>query len=76
MPIDITKVSLKDKDLAAEIMHRRLIDSQEFHSCLNCANWAPRGDSRASEVCLLYKATPPAEVILFSCASWEPDIPF
>ena len=49
MSVDLAKVSPSDLDTAREIMHRRLIDSQEFHSCLNCDHWRPNGDSKAAD---------------------------
>ena len=76
MSVDLAKVSPSDLDTAREIMHRRLIDSQEFHSCLNCDHWRPNGDSKAADECGLYNMRPPAAVIVFSCDNWCPDIPF
>lgn len=59
-------------------VHRDLIARQVFRSCLNCLNFQPANPKRdAKESCLLYKAMPPAEVVVFSCGpGWEADIPF
>lgn len=77
MSVDLTKVSQKDLAIAQEIMHRRMIFTQDVHSCLNCENWRPNGDSKGVEECALYNMRPPADVLVFSCGiSWMPDIPF
>lgn len=63
---------------AYQALHKDLILHQKFQSCLNCAHWqpAPKGTAQG-EVCLLYKARPPAETVVYSCGpGWEGDIPF
>ena len=77
MPVDMKKVSQKDRAIAQEIMFRRLISGQEIHSCLNCVNWSRNGLPPSDpEECIKYGALPPAETIVFGCDFWEPDIPF
>ena len=63
---------------AYQALHKDLIFHQRFQSCLNCVHWypAPKGTAQG-EMCLLYKARPPAETLVYSCGQgWEPDIPF
>lgn len=63
---------------AYQVLHRDLIYFQRFRSCLNCVHWQPgqKGSSQG-ETCLLYKARPPAETVVYSCGQgWEADIPF
>lgn len=55
-----------------EKVHRFLIASEAFKSCLNCDHW----DAKV-EQCKKYNARPPAETIVFSCGNaWEAFIPF
>lgn len=44
-----------------------------YQNCLNCTNWKYEKD-----ICGLYNAKPPAEIIVYSCSSYEDnqDIPF
>ncbi len=44
-----------------------------YQNCLNCKHWKPTDD-----ICGLYKAKPPTEIIVYSCPSYEDDmdIPF
>ena len=63
---------------AYQALHRSLIRHQTFQSCLNCINFqpAPKGTAQG-EMCLLYKARPPAETLVYGCGpGWEGDIPF
>lgn len=76
MPIDMTKASRRDRELAAEIFLHDLISAQVVRSCLNCAAWAPNGAAKAAELCLKFNATPPAQVIVYACEMWDADIPF
>ncbi len=39
-----------------------------FQSCINCIHWKIDAD-----VCGLYNAKPPAEIIVFSCPSYADD---
>lgn len=53
-------------------VHRFMIKSEAFPSCLNCDNWR-----EADETCKLYNARPPAQVVVYSCGQqWVADIPF
>ena len=68
---------------AIDKLHRRLVDHQLVRSCLNCRhfgsndNLGPGDPHGTPEICGIYKARPPAEVIVYSCGpSWESDIPF
>jgi hypothetical protein len=51
--------------------HKEMIDGQIFRSCLNCDHWGSETD-----MCGKFEVKPPAEVIVFSCPEWFPDIPF
>jgi len=46
-----------------------LIDKQAWQCCLNCLNW---DGSR----CDMFKAVPPAHIIVTGCKDYERDIPF
>lgn len=49
----------------AELLHK---------SCVNCENWED-----SAEMCMKYRARPPAKVIAFGCIDWfnlNDDIPF
>lgn len=39
-------------------------DTYPFQNCITCAHWDK------SEICRLYKARPPAEVIAYGCPSY------
>ncbi len=58
-----------------DAFYREMIARQVFSSCINCINFSKPKDKPA--ICLLYKVTPPPEVIVFSCgAAYEGDLPF
>lgn len=62
----------RDAQAKAIDVHRFMVRSEAFPSCLNCDHWDEKG-----ETCKKFKARPPAETIVFSCGQhWEPDIPF
>lgn len=44
-----------------------------FQSCINCKNF-----NEPDELCILFKARPPAKVIVFGCSSYDDigDVPF
>lgn len=51
--------------------YKELVERQLVSSCINCINFTKQGK------CLLWKATPPPETIVFSCGiAWEGDLPF
>lgn len=57
-----------------EDFFREMIKRQVFSSCINCIEYNARHPEAS---CMKYKATPPPEVIVYSCgASWEGDVPF
>ena len=76
MGIDMSTVSSNDRNAAQEIMHRAWITTGDFRSCLGCDHWRQNGDQKGPEECTLYNMRPPADVIVFGCAEWFPDIPF
>ena len=47
--------------------------SMPYQNCLNCKHWKLTDD-----ICGLYKAKPPTEILIYSCPSYEDDmnIPF
>jgi len=50
---------------------REMVDRQLISSCINCISFTNQGK------CLIYNATPPPAVIVFSCGpQWEGDLPF
>mgnify|MGYP007112196905 CR=1 FL=1 len=62
-----------EKDLQ---IRRKVVKACIWKSCVNCLNWAPNENKGAEEVCSLYKARPPADVIVIGCVSHIEDIPF
>jgi len=52
-------------------MHKAMIKSHNFRSCLNCDNW-----SNDKQECSKFNAKPPADVIVFSCEEWLMQLPF
>lgn len=52
-------------------LHKAAIETQSFTSCLNCSNW-----NEHHQGCELFKATPPAHIIVFGCDRHLFDIPF
>ncbi len=62
---------LKQIANAQTIMHQEFLDRNVLRSCLNCEAWD------GEETCTLFKARPPARVIVFSCGEqWLGQIPF
>lgn len=60
------------KNDTATFVVKELLNAGTLHSCLNCENWLV-----LSGKCEKFGATPPAEVIVFSCGNdWEFNIPF
>jgi hypothetical protein len=59
------------KEACMTACHKEMIDGQIFRSCLNCDHWGSETD-----MCGKFEVKPPAEVIVFSCPEWFPDIPF
>ena len=51
--------------------HQSLVRAHIVHSCLNCIEFTP-----ATETCDLANARPPAQIVVFVCPKWSPDIPF
>ena len=69
MEFKLTQHQMNHEDFFREMVRRQI-----FSSCVNCIDFNSK-DPKAS--CLKYKATPPPEVIVFSCgAGWEGDLPF
>jgi len=54
------KIKLQDKMVAAYV----------WQTCLNCSNFLK------DETCDLFKARPPAYIIVSGCKEYEQDIPF
>lgn len=48
-------------------------DTVPYQNCLNCVKW-----DFGKDICGLYNAKPPTEIIVYSCPSYEDndDIPF
>lgn len=44
-----------------------------YQNCLNCEHW-----KRTEDICGLYNAKPPTEILIYSCPSYkdDQDIPF
>lgn len=58
--------------LAADSLHREMLDKQLFRSCWNCDSM-----DKKTETCRFFQARPPLQVILFSCGKdWVGEIPF
>lgn len=53
------------------IPHRRLVENDAVHCCLNCEHFDKQNDQ-----CATYQVKPPCEVIVYGCDEWEPEIPF
>lgn len=66
------KEKAKEIANAQAIMHQEFLDRQVLRSCLNCDSFR-----QETETCALFKARPPARVIVFSCGDqWLGEIPF
>lgn len=52
-------------------LHKICVENQTFVSCLNCTHW-----NEHHQGCELFKATPPAHIIVFGCDKHQFDIPF
>lgn len=62
---------------AADALHKELIRTFVFRSCINCELFSRGGSlSQPHPVCTLYNATPPPETVVYGCPRWELDIPF
>ncbi len=51
--------------------HQSLVHAHIVHSCVNCMDF-----NHQDETCELAKVRPPANVVVFGCPKWTPDIPF
>lgn len=51
--------------------HQSLVRAHIVHSCVNCMDF-----NHQNETCELANARPPANVVVFGCPKWTPDIPF
>ena len=80
-------MSLPDQHDARERMQRELVRCNAWASCLNCEHWRVRTiaairqeQSETSSVIvgceMANRRTPPADVLVYGCACWSPDIPF
>lgn len=50
---------------------KQIITHQVWSSCLNCEEW-----DKKQELCGLFKAKPPLEVVVHGCPQWYGEIPF
>lgn len=69
--IESQKIKLDQQQEVIQSFQDKIIFQGVWRSCLGCINFSHR-----DEQCMMFKARPPAKVIVHGCRDYDQDIPF